>query len=161
MAPNPASFIDWRNSVPRSIIIGDLEDGVLDHDAPSAEDAWEELYKNLAEFSEVPFEQFNEQLAAHREQHRIRVNRSGLEEAAFQRDRLLHPRSQRNNRGELVFDMHLSQFQASRAEYLMFRPDKFKGRIYQEIQHKKFLYYMELKREETKRKKGGGGESSQ
>jgi hypothetical protein len=45
-----------------------------------------------------------------------------------------------------------SDFQATRPEYMLFKPAKFKERIYQEVKRKKYyLYYLELKRVQEKR----------
>jgi hypothetical protein len=72
------------------------------------------------------------------------------------------PDQDRNNRDELVFDLHPaklllreivesgeneqmtpSDFQATSPEYMLFKPHKFKERIYQEVKHKKYLYCLE------------------
>jgi hypothetical protein len=64
----------------------------------------------------------------------------------------------RSNRGELVFDLHPaklllredvksgengrmtpSDFQATRPEYMLFKPAKFKERISQEVKRKKYI----------------------
>jgi hypothetical protein len=173
-APNPKpKFIRWVVSEARKIIIADLEDGILDVDAPSARNAWDECYSKLAEFANVPFEQFQKRLADHRDQHQRRLSKATMEEICYERDKLMHTRQDRNNRGELVFDLHPaklllredvesglhdqmtpSDFQATRPEYMLFKPNKFKERIYQEVRRKKFLYYLELKRVQERKKRG-------
>jgi hypothetical protein len=41
-APNPKlKYIKWIASEARKIIIADLEEGILDVDAPSAKNAWD------------------------------------------------------------------------------------------------------------------------
>ena len=37
---------------------------------------------------------------------------------------------------------------------MLFKPKKFKERIYQEVKRKKYLYYLELKRLQEKKKRG-------
>ena len=37
---------------------------------------------------------------------------------------------------------------------MLFKPNKFKERIYQEVKRKKYLYYLELKRVQEKKKRG-------
>jgi hypothetical protein len=96
-----------------------------------------------------------------------------MEEILYERDKLMHPRQDRNNRGELVFDLHPaklllredvesgehermtpSDFQATRPEYMLLKPNKFKERIYQEVKRKKYLYYLGLKRMQERKKRG-------
>jgi hypothetical protein len=69
-----------------------------------------------------------------------------MEEILYEQDKLMHIRQDHNNRGELVFDLHPaklllgedvksgenkqitpSDFQATRPEYLLFKPAKFKA----------------------------------
>jgi hypothetical protein len=62
-APNPKpKYIKWVVSESKKIIIAGLEDGILDVDAPSAKNAWDEYYSKLAEFANVPFEQFKKRV---------------------------------------------------------------------------------------------------
>ena len=91
------------------------------------------------------------------------------EEVFFIRDRELHPRSTRNNRGELVFDLSEAkellredvnnklheqmtplQRKATRDHYKPFSNKVFKERIYQEVRYQKYLYYLNKKREKEK-----------
>jgi hypothetical protein len=79
-------------------------------------------------------------------------------EILYERDKLMQIRQDRNNSGEPVFDLHpaklllredvkrgeneqmtRSDFQATRPGYMLFKPDKFKERIYQEVKRKKYL----------------------
>ena len=83
-------------------------------------------------------------------------------------DQRLYPRQLHNERGELVFDMHPAkgllredvknklhvttyhtsgELQASRPEYMLFKPKKCRERILQEIKLAKYFHYVELKRE--------------
>jgi hypothetical protein len=39
-------------------------------------------------------------------------------------------------------------------EYMLFKPAKFNEHIYQEVKRKKYLYYLELKRVQEKKKRG-------
>jgi hypothetical protein len=55
-APNSElKYIKWVVSEAKKIIISDLEDGILNVDAPSAKNAWDKYYSKLAEFAKVPF----------------------------------------------------------------------------------------------------------
>ena len=45
-------------------------------------------------------------------------------------------------------------YYGTRPEYMLFKPAKFKERIYQEVKRKKYLYYLELKRVQEKKKRG-------
>jgi hypothetical protein len=168
--PNPKPYIKWIVSEAKKIIIADLEEGIIDVDAPSAQNAWDECYSKMAEFANVPFEQFQKRLADHRIQHQNRLNRATMEDIFYEEDKRMHPRKDRNNRGELVFDLHRaklllredvlsgghegmtpSDLQATRPEYMLFKPVKFKERIYQEVRRKKFLFYLELQRNKERK----------
>jgi hypothetical protein len=162
-------WIEWRNCVPKHIIMNDLETGVLPIDAEemSAEEAWTICYRHMAEFvrAGVVFDQFKERLQDHRKQVRDQTTRATHEEEALEHDRGIFPRQTRNHRGEPVFDVsnakmllrgdvadgkHLTMqpalLQQSRREYHPFKPRKFKERIYQEVRRVKFLNYLEQKR---------------
>jgi hypothetical protein len=96
-----------------------------------------------------------------------------MEEILYERDKLMHTRQDSNNHGELVFDLHPAKlllredvesgghgrmtpcdFQATRPEYMLFKPNRFKERIYQEVKRKKYSYYLELKRAQERKKRG-------
>jgi hypothetical protein len=47
-----------------------------------------------------------------------------------------------------------SDFQVTRPECMLFKPNKFKEHIYQEVKRKKFLYYLKLKRVQERKKPG-------
>jgi hypothetical protein len=113
----------------------------------------------------VPFEQFQKRLADHRIQHQQQLNKATMEEILYERDTLMHARQDRNNRGELVFDLHPaklllrddvergeheqmtpSDLQATRPEYMLFTPKKFKGRIYQEVSARSTFSTLNLSR---------------
>ena len=70
--------IPWRNSAARKILLGDLERAItpLYESELTAEDAWARVYKHLVEFEQVPFQQFQVQLQAHREQVLRRVKKA-------------------------------------------------------------------------------------
>jgi hypothetical protein len=169
-APKPKPYIKWFHSEAKKIIMADLEEGILDVDAPSAKTAWDECYSKMAEFAHVPFEQFDKRLKDHRDQYQLLLNKSSMEEVLYQRDKLMHARQDRNNRGELVFDLHAaklllredvengehkkmtpSDFQAKHSEYKLFKPNKFKERIYQEVRRKKYLFHLKLKQEQGRK----------
>ena len=171
--PKNSDYINWRNSPAKKIILSDLEDGCLSTNAEetSAEAAWE-IYKNLPEFEGVCFKQFNEHLKDHRVQVKKKKEQSILEETAFQRDCLLHPRDNTHDRrGKLIFDRSpakallrhdikhgayplLSPMELwnTRPEYKLFDLNVFRGRIYQEIRRNKFINWCEKKREEKEGK---------
>jgi hypothetical protein len=166
-------WIEWRDCVPKHIIMTDLQTGVLPTDAEemSAEEAWAICYRHMAEFvtAGVVFDQFKERLRDHRKQVGEQMTRSTQEEEALVHDRGIFPRQTRNHRGEPVFDVsnakmllrgdvadgkHLTmkpaQLQQSRREYHPFKQRKFKERIYQEVRRVKFLNYLEQKRANKK-----------
>jgi hypothetical protein len=173
-APKPKPYINWFHSEAKKIIMADLEEGILDVDAPSAKTAWDECYSKMAEFVNVPFEQFDKRLKDHRDQYQLLLNKASMEEVLYQRDKLMHDRQDRNNRGELVFDLHPaklllredvengehkkmtpSDFQATHLEYKLFKPKKFKEHIYQEVRRKKYLFHLELKRVQGRKLRRG------
>jgi hypothetical protein len=162
-------WIEWRDCVPKHIIIDDLQAGILpiDEEEMSAEEAWAVCYRHMAEFvmAGVVFDQFKERLRDHRKQIGDLVTRATQEEEALVHDRAIFPRQTKNHRGEPVFDMsnakmllrgdvadgkHLTMqpalLQQSRREYQPFEPRKFKERIYQEVRRVKFINYLEQKR---------------
>jgi hypothetical protein len=169
--PKRTGFINWRKSVPRAIILRDLEPGgvLVDMDHLKAESVWK-YYKNRPEFCKVVFQQFKDRLAGHRKQasrDRIMARRG---DEAVARDRSLIPREPHNQRGELVFDMHPAkhllrmdvsngkhkiigphELRQSRPAYQLFKLKIFKHRIYQEVRRQKFLHWLELKRREKKK----------
>ena len=165
-------WIPWTKSVARSILLEDLSspDGILfrkDHITP--EQAWE-FYKEQPGFkNEVVFSQFKERLKGHRKQVNLQYTLSQKEQKALDHDRQIHPRQPKNKRGQLVFDLHPakkflrqdvidgqhegktpSQFQATRTVYQQFDPAIFKQRIYQEVRRKKWLHYLDQKRDVKK-----------
>ena len=167
-------WIDWRTSQAKEIILEDLEEGILslDENEVSAEDAWE-VYRHLPEFVApgVVFSQFKERLKDHRKQVMKRRNQSEREIQALAHDRQLYPRQTHNHRGEPVFDLSIakqflkedvrnnkhttmtpSELQKTRPEYMTFKPNKFKHRIYQEVRRQKFIFYLELKRAKKQQK---------
>ena len=161
-----AGFINWRKSVPRAILLQDLEPGgvLVDMDHLKAELVWG-YYKNRPEFCKVVFKQFKDRLAGHRKQASRDRSMARMGDEAAARDRDLIPRETHNARGELVFDMHPAKhllrmdvsnsvhkiigpedMQQSRPAYRLFKYKIFKHRIYQEVRRQKFLHYLELKR---------------
>ena len=166
---NP-DWIDWRNSKARGIILGDLEPGgmLVGMDHVSAEEVFD-FYKKMPEFVGVVLSQFKIRLADHRKQLAEGREMAKRDAEAFRKDRLLYPRKDRNQRGELVFDLHPAkhllrmdvengvheqlspkELQKSRPAYQVFKYEIFKHRIYQEVRRKKFLRYLELKREKER-----------
>ena len=124
-------------------------------------------YKLFPAFKDVVFDQFKDRLAGHRKQAAKEQFRALQEEQYWIHDRELYPRQPKNERGELVFDMtpakmllrddirnklHLKKYktsrslQKSRPEYQLFKPEKFKDRLYQEIRYQKYIHYLDVKR---------------
>jgi hypothetical protein len=168
---SPKENIKWRNSVQAQILLQDLEEGILplDNYEHSARDAWNDCYKKMDEFKDVPFQQFSDRLRDHRKQVQKRVNRSINDEVARIHDRHIYPRQNRNSRGDLVFDMSPakmilredvingihetmtpSELQGLRTEYEGFKSDVFKRRIYQEVRLQKYYNYRDNQREKKK-----------
>ena len=131
----------------------------------TALNVWQ-FYKTLPEFEKVCFDQFEARLETHREQASKNRQLSKRDLKAMEQTQRVNERSAHNSRGEPVFDMskaklllrqdvidgiHIgkvpSAFQLTRpAEYMRFKPEKFKERLYQEIRRKKFLHHLALKR---------------
>lgn len=99
--------------------------------------------------------------------------RSNLEKLALEHDRTLpvYPREPEDHNGELDWDLSEAKLllredlksggltslppaalHASRPEYLMFPARKFKEHVYQEIKRQKFIFWLELKRQEQLKK---------
>ena len=161
-------WIVWhaKTNTARKMILQDLEpEGILDgRDDLSAFDVWQ-YYKNLPEFGNVCFNQFQERLTTHRQQAGRDRQLAHRDMKAMLHDREVYKRSGHNSRGEPVFDMsgaklllrqdvidgiHAdktpSDFQRTRPEYMDFKKHIFKQRIYQEVRRKKFLHFLEIKR---------------
>jgi hypothetical protein len=81
-------WIEWRDSMPKRIIMDDLQAGYLPIDAEemSAEEAWVVCYQNMAEFvcAGVVFDQFKKRLQDHRKQVRDQTTRATQEEEALE-----------------------------------------------------------------------------
>ena len=166
-------YINWTKCEPRAMLIADLEAGILtvDEEEVSAEEAWELMYKDLEEFKDVCFEQFEEKLAHHRTQVKRDDTRVAIATFAYEDFRRKHPRPTHNSRGEPLWDispakpllkedikekLHLrmdpSDLRETRDEYKAFDLDVFRGHIYQECRLLRFYNHLEQKREEKERK---------
>jgi hypothetical protein len=129
------------------------------------QDGWIDCKASAAEFLEVVFSQFQEQLKDHGRQVGEQLTWSAGESEALAHDQHLFPRRMENCRGEPVFDissaklllradvdigkhnrMMPSQLRQTREEYTPFDARKSKHRIYQEVCRKKFLHFLEQKR---------------
>ena len=169
----PHGWINWRSSRSKKLIMEDLISGLLPYDEEecTAEEAWEHYYKHTVEFVEedVQFSQFKARLKDHRKQVTENVIRARQDDVAVSYDRSLFPRKEKNDRGELVFDLHEAkkllrhdvkrgrhlgkspkQLRETRDEYKEFELKIFKGRIYQEIKYQKFVRYLQERRERGK-----------
>ena len=148
----------------------DLISGILPLSAQemSAEEAWEICYSHMLEFVEpgVVFSQFEARLKDHRKQLSKEHVRAQEEAAALEHDRLLFPRQITKPNGDFVFDLHpakliLRRIVAegdhigvrpkdlwnSRQEFKDFKLAEFTRRIYQEERRKKFIRYLNRRRE--------------
>jgi hypothetical protein len=167
--------IDWIHSEAKKVILADLMDGhlSLDENVVSAETAFQ-VYKahRLEAFADVGFDQFKLRLKDHRDQVSKLHAASLWEEAAFQHDRVLvEPRGTHNHRGEPIFDKSPAQellrqdvkelqhsemspmdLWHSRPEYMVFRLDIFRHRIYQEVRLQKYWNHLEDKRRKKEEK---------
>ena len=87
-----SASINWRTSEAKCILIEDLVSGALPLDAKdcSPKLAWE-MYKDMPEFSDVPYTQFRDRLNGHRVQVRKNMSRSKHEEQCLLHDRSLFP----------------------------------------------------------------------
>ena len=171
---NP-DFIDWKKSEAKEIILDDLKRGVLplEEEECSAEEAWNLMYVHMPEFVTVVFEQFKDRLRDHRAQVKKQQGAANEEYLAFVHDRQLHPRRLHNRHGEPVFDLSAarplleedvkngkqntmlpSELRQTRPEYMAFKPEVFRQRIYQEERRQKFIYYLACKRAEKQRRRG-------
>jgi len=170
-------WVDWRKCPGREVLLDDLKRGALPltEEELSTEHAWS-FYREMTEFDKIVFSQFKERLKAHRKQAVKLFSIVAADEAAFQKDLQMGFRNTRkhNKRGELVFDLSPakqllrddvkdkkhegltpSEFRRTRPEYMKFRVEIFKGRIYQEVKRQKFIFHCELKRKLKGRAKPG------
>ena len=160
-------YIDWIKCPARGISLGDLEPGglLVDLDHVKAEEIFG-YYKKMVEFEKVVFGQFKARLSGHRKQVAKPREMAKRDAEAYRKDRLVHPRKDRNPRGEMVFDLHPakgllrmdvakglhknlspSELRNTRPAYKVFKLNIFKGRIYQEVRRQKFLNWLERQRQ--------------
>jgi hypothetical protein len=136
----------------------------------SANTAWELLYKDMDEFSDVVFDQFKLRLRDHRCQVKKTMGRSKHEEQCLKHDRSLFPRKLTDEEGVPNFDLHpakellradvkaekhkqmkpIELWKSRPYEYMKFEEDYFRNKIYQTVRREKFIYYLQQKREEKK-----------
>jgi len=161
------STINWRYSDARKVIMQDLEDGIIDPENLSPEEAWK-VYQHEDAFKKVPWEQFEEKFKDNCNQFLQKRQRNELEEMLYEHDKALHPRTNpRDSQGRLIFHRHAakdllrtdiqngiypqltpSQMWHSRPEYQEFELKVFTQRIYQEIRRNKHINWANDKREE-------------
>lgn len=167
-------FIKWRKSDAKQKILTDLGDGVLDPATPP-ESAWL-VYKKVAGFEKVPWEQFKQRYEDHIDAFVKKRERSQRDEMLFQHDRQLHPCNETHDDvGRLIFSRHPamtllqydikhgyyphyyktpSELWGSRPEHKdNFEVDELKRRIYQEQRAIKFKNWCEKKRSEKEEQK--------
>jgi hypothetical protein len=168
-------WIKWMKSPAREILIEDLQPGgpLYEKDDVSAEVAFG-FYTTLPEFCGVGFPQFKDRLKDHRKQGNAKSRVSHEEMLAFAHDRALHPRQKTNERGELVFDLSAAklllredvrnqlhttmqpfELQQTRPEYMDFKRDIFRRRIYQEVRLQKYFFYLVEEQNKKRRSQAG------
>ena len=165
--PKKKKFIGWRKSAAREILLQDLTPphGILvGLDEMSAESLWN-FYKTEEGFAKVPFEQFKLRLKDHRKQTNEHFILSAREYEFLQHDRAITPRTEFDEDGDPIWHMHdaakllrddveknlhdgktPSQMQSTRTEYKAFQDNVFKNQFYAAIKRKKFINYLEMKR---------------
>ena len=159
-----AGWIDWRNSAAREILIEDLQPGGWLYEEDLKVSVIYSIYfHNLEEFEDVPFDQFEVRYKEAKKNATKRYARSAEEARYLEHDRQLYPRQSSNRRGEPVFDMDVAKgllreeinlhpsmkpkaLWQSRQEYMKFKLDIFRQRIYQEKRRKKYLNHLDKKR---------------
>jgi hypothetical protein len=170
--PKNPFWVNWRKHPAREIILQDLNHGGWLYDELEEKGELDLAvafalynYMNPEVFNEIDFSQFEQRVTDYLEKNKERRDRSKIEYAWFEEYRELHPRQLRNERGELVFDLHEakkllradvkagnqvpmvpSEFQGTRTEYEEFDADIFRQRIYQEERYQKYLNWLESKR---------------
>ena len=176
-------WIDWRTSEAKAIILRDLEPGgaLFKNRDAKAEEVFD-FYKKTkpVQFADVVFSQFKERLADHIKQSNKERWMADRDAAAYDKDRRVHPRKEKNQRGELVYDVHPArellrmdvakglhnemkprELQSTRPEYRCFKAKPFKHHIYQEESRQRFMNYLEKKREEKEREMAKQRQSEQ
>jgi hypothetical protein len=168
--PKEDKNVRWIKCPGRAILLEDLERGGLleGQQHRPAKVLWR-FYKTLPEFAGVPFSQFEDQLGKYVVNVGHRKEMAKRDAKALRTARAIHPRSQRNQRGELVFDMHIakdllrrdvkdgkhltqkpSALRRTRPSYMEFSKTVFRHRIYQEVRRNKFLHHLDIKRAELR-----------
>lgn len=180
MPDPPPTFIDWQNSESKFILMEALKHGriSLDEEVQSAEELWE-FYSQTAEFvaEQVPFQQFKLRLRDHRKVIKNKDDAVEWQTTALAHDRLLLPERLHNSKDEPKFYLtpayslleqdvkegrhkiipppglgisRIQRLRLSREEYQAFPLPIFCQRVHQQIRRQKFIYYLELKREELR-----------
>jgi hypothetical protein len=163
---------DWKNSAARAMLEKDLLEGVISRDfSDKPSQLWEERYKGLVEFKDVPYRQFSTNLRALRNQLKEAQKRSDPDEAALEHDLKIHQPRSHNDRGEPKFaDSEAQELLRKIVKmkkhvgvspedlyhkhelFKQFPKKKFKERIYQEERYQRFVNYLNDKRELKRQK---------
>jgi hypothetical protein len=131
MPPSKRSgWIKWRDSMPKHIIMCDLQTGILPIDAVEmlAEEARVTCYQNMAEFicTGVVFDQFKKRLQDHRKQVGDQTAHATQEEEALLHDRGIFPLQTKNHCGDPVFAVYnpkmLLRGDVADGKYLTMKP---------------------------------------
>ena len=172
MAPSEKpGWIDWRSSLSRSILLKDLESGIIPLDI-SVKQAWE-VYKVEDVFIRegVVYEQFEARLKDHIVQVSLVKESDRIQEAALKHDLALNPPSEFDSYGRPFWHLSAAKgllendvrsklheamapaaLQKTRDEYDAFPLKTFREHIYQEVRRQKFIHWCEWKREQEKEK---------
>ncbi|CAJ1929269.1 unnamed protein product [Cylindrotheca closterium] len=141
----------------------------LEKRAMTAAQAWEMHYKHLPAFEEVKFDQFKRNLASHRKQLKDGKKRSMEEEEMWREDRKRFPPVSKKADGSPLWYCHPAklllrqdvaegkhntmkpeQLQQTKNEYRDFSLTEFRRHIYQENRRRRFINYLNDKRENRK-----------
>src|SRR6056300_952706 len=176
-----SSWVKWRKHPAREIILNDLNHGGWIFEEIEKVNDGKELnlalifalynHRRPEIFNEIDFEQFQLRMKDYLKKHSERQRRSRTESKWMKEQMLLYPRKLKNERGELVFDLHPAkmmlrhdvrngrhekmtpgQLQDSRTIYKPFLKEIFRQRIYQEVRYQKYCNWLEDKRTKKQQK---------
>ena len=162
---------EWATSKAKMLLEKDLLSGSIPLDAADMEPR--EVYLQRPEFSEIEYTKFRTNLNSLRKSHREAQSLADSDLAALQHDLVLHPIKQTNHRGEprwegsdaqrlLRLDMDEGMHYlmgkpqylwSTRPEYKAYSKTVFRGHIDQEERLRKFINYLEYKRNIKYKKK--------
>jgi hypothetical protein len=165
MPPTPQQFIKWTNSEGKALLLRDIEEGTIP-ETMAPQEVFDH-YAHLPEFSMLEKNEkkdFTRRLASLRKSISLVAENladaeryAARDAAALAHDRQIYPEKTHNDRGERLFhnsparlllreDIDAGKYEKgkpqklreTREEYQEFSPNKFRKRIHQEIQTKKW-----------------------